>query len=287
MRISVGRSEKWKKGPALGPGPVSQLELNAACIGEDYQELSLLFDQHGRRHSIEEAYNIRVQEVFETAMAKIRQLMHHDSAKNVDIFRRYDTNRSRTLDIHEFLQALEDAGIILNAEQAQVIFNHFDPNGSGEIDYGELLWGFFYRKAFLKRWRLRKNRLSRSEICMIFFKYDRTGRGALSLTDFQLAMEGMGFKLSETDVKMLGLKFDRNHDGFIDYKEFEQFLDEQTSRNVDPPDYDDRANKSQNKQQKDTTSKQHNDIGDLEKLLKELKELNSTQEEIRKILPKK
>jgi Rps23 Pro-64 3,4-dihydroxylase Tpa1-like proline 4-hydroxylase len=45
MRISVGRSEKWKMGPALGPGPVSQLELNAACISEDHQELSLLYNQ--------------------------------------------------------------------------------------------------------------------------------------------------------------------------------------------------------------------------------------------------
>uniref|UniRef100_K3WZH3 EF-hand domain-containing protein n=1 Tax=Globisporangium ultimum (strain ATCC 200006 / CBS 805.95 / DAOM BR144) TaxID=431595 RepID=K3WZH3_GLOUD len=319
MRVALGRTEKHKKGPVLGPGPLSQRQIDA-LLGHrrngDEDVDNFVYDLHGRRHAADEAGEVAAFGVFESTMRKIKRAfldLPNDKGGTEDLlqgFRKFDDNRSGTLDHGEFRRALEGQGVMLTEEQVRVLFAQFDPNQNGEIDYGELLWGFFNRRAFRKKWQLKKTRLSDREIKLLFYQYDRTGRGALSVRDFQLAMHSIGFKLSDQEVKLLALKFDTNHDGFIDYHEFYAFVSQQDNKDVEDA-ADERA--AQDEKHETSKARRHSsssrkscssstkvavpmseqresthaeDEVDVESILEELRALSETQRKIREAIRK-
>ena len=147
-------------------------------------------------------------------------------------FKTFDYDRSGTLSREEFREATNSLGAALTSEQFEALFAHFDPNDSGGIDYGELMWGFFNRRVFLKRWQLRGGQKSQRQIHDMFHKYDRTGRGALSRQDFLGVLKDLKFELNEFEEKLLVHRFDKNNDGYIDYYEFEAFI---RSQEESPP----------------------------------------------------
>lgn len=50
-----------------------------------------------------------------------------------------DDDNSRSLDMKEFLKGLNDYGILIEKEEATALFQRFDRNGSGTIDFDEFL----------------------------------------------------------------------------------------------------------------------------------------------------
>ena len=50
-----------------------------------------------------------------------------------------DDNRSRSLDAEEFDKAMHDYGVELTRAETQALFQGFDRNGSGSVDYDEFL----------------------------------------------------------------------------------------------------------------------------------------------------
>jgi len=95
------------------------------------------------------------------------------------VFRRMDDNQNHTLSFDEFEGGLKEAGFIgadaLSPEQVKVLFQEFDGDGSGHIDYNEFLV------------KLRPP-LSTSRIRLIeqaFDKMDKTGDGQVTLEDLK------------------------------------------------------------------------------------------------------
>lgn len=305
MRVALGRSEKHIKGPILGSGPLSQIKIDAMVDKGGHEVDTFVYDLHGRRHSAEDAQSILALGVFESAMLKIKRILERSGTESVlQLFRKFDTNRSGTLSREEFRNVLLANDVKLTGEQASVFFQHFDPNRSGEVDYGELLWGFFNRRAFLKKWQHKKTRLSPREIKLLFYQYDRTGRGALSARDFQLAMDDIGFQLTEHELKLLVLKFDANHDGFIDYHEFHAFVsnvDEDvgeagaedsrvgTGGQLSQAQQERRTSRSgsvQSQRQSGGRDGEDDDEESVERILNELRALSETQTKIRQSIRK-
>lgn len=54
-------------------------------------------------------------------------------------FRIMDDDRSRFLDMKEFLKGLNDYGILIEKEEAKDLFEKFDHDKSGTIDFDEFL----------------------------------------------------------------------------------------------------------------------------------------------------
>ncbi|GLE04448.1 hypothetical protein PINS_up013390 [Pythium insidiosum] len=303
-RLALGRTkDQAVRGPVLGPGPLSQVELDLWDRRPSReQDATWVYDLHGRRHR---AGDVTPNDsVFEAAMSKIQLLLKRHQAAGgtttspIDLFRRFDVDNSGALDYNEFLRMLREASggvIAFTTEQARVFFQHFDPNGSGAVDYGELLWGFFNRRAFLKRWKQRKTRLSTQEVRQLFYRYDRVGRGALSPRDFRLALDDMGFRVSDEEAQLLALRFDTNKDGFIDYNEFHAFVNEEDSEDDrDAPNLRSRMTKRPATPKTDSkpsapktllrsqSSKLTSDMND--HILRELRELHTTQDHIRHLV---
>lgn len=54
-------------------------------------------------------------------------------------FKIMDDDNNRALDLKEFLKGLNDYGIPIDKDEATAIFQHFDRDGSGAIDFDEFL----------------------------------------------------------------------------------------------------------------------------------------------------
>lgn len=50
-----------------------------------------------------------------------------------------DDDKNRSLDMKEFLKGLNDYGILIEKEEAKDLFEKFDHNKSGTIDFDEFL----------------------------------------------------------------------------------------------------------------------------------------------------
>ncbi|TYZ68579.1 hypothetical protein PybrP1_009026 [[Pythium] brassicae (nom. inval.)] len=304
--VALGPSDRHRTGPILGPGPLSQLEIDAfakpgCALGDNRSHLhrngerdALVYDLHGRHHAAEAAGDVVALGVFESAMRKIKRALDRGGAQAgssglIELFRELDADRTGALSRREFERVLAACGAALTTKEVAVRFEHFDPNRSGAIDYGELLWGFFNRRAFLKKWQLRKTTLSAHEVERLFCRYDRTGCGALSVRDFQLAMNDIGFKLADDELKLLVLKFDANRDGFIDYHEFHAFVTEGDQSGCVPEDggsgggasgFEEASVARDGRREKRRASDASD--GHPERILAELRALSETQAKIRR-----
>ena len=50
-----------------------------------------------------------------------------------------DDNGSKSLDLYEFTKGLNDYGLAVDMEEAQQLFEAFDKDGSGTVDFDEFL----------------------------------------------------------------------------------------------------------------------------------------------------
>lgn len=58
---------------------------------------------------------------------------------SVRTFKIMDDDNSRSLDLKEFLKGLNDYGILMEKQEATALFQQFDRDGSGTIDFDEFL----------------------------------------------------------------------------------------------------------------------------------------------------
>lgn len=54
-------------------------------------------------------------------------------------FKIMDDNENRSLDFKEFLKGLNDYGLLIEKDEASALFQQFDRDGNGTIDFDEFL----------------------------------------------------------------------------------------------------------------------------------------------------
>ncbi|KAJ8561813.1 hypothetical protein ON010_g7868 [Phytophthora cinnamomi] len=282
-RVVLGNTEKAARGAIIGPGPLSKKEMEL-LTGNNRDESSV-YDLHGRRHNKGKAKMVANESALESAMRKVRRLLLN-SSESVDIFRRYDLDRSGALSYNEFQRMLRENGTgdptELTSEQSVAFFTRFDTDNSGEVDYCELLWGFFNWEAFIKRWHERKSATttaaSEREVRSFFLKYDRSNQGVLAIKQFMLAMDYLGVTLSEVDAKLLAVKFNAGKDGYINYNDFLSCVNLSKT--------EDDVNLGNSKQGLQPTAEPDIVPPGMECIWKELQNLSTTQAKLHRLLRK-
>jgi len=213
-------------GPYLGEGP---LPLEATTTMRDPSVERVLkkfyWDESGRRHRIELPHAGETSALDEALMA-IKQAASNSFVQSLDIkkvFKDLDTSGDGMLSIEEMVIGLKHMGVILDDETADILFRHFDSDGSGSIHFGEFVWAFFNRRGFLRQWKRNTKEMTSEQIRTVFYRYDKNGDGRLNSKEFRSLLKTFGIEMHQLQVQMMLDRFDADGDGKIDMKEFFDF----------------------------------------------------------------
>ena len=136
------------------------------------------------------------------------------------------------LEKDELLDGLAAVGAHLNAEEADALFAHFDPNGSGKVDYGEFLWAFFNRRSFVRRWTRNTQGMTEDQLRAVFHRSDTNGDGKLGPKEFKKLLKNLNINLSDGDQDLVMKQFialDKDGDHKLDLDELRAFIEKEKS----------------------------------------------------------
>jgi len=91
------------------------------------------------------------------------------------MFRIFDDDGNRQISLSEFRNGITDYGCILSREEIETIFNKFDTDGSGSIDFDELLYNI----------RPPMNEKRRRLVVMAFQKLDKNKDSVITIDDLK------------------------------------------------------------------------------------------------------
>ncbi|CAL4122093.1 unnamed protein product [Meganyctiphanes norvegica] len=91
------------------------------------------------------------------------------------VFRRMDDDKSNSLNLEEFTEGITDTGLDLNADDTEKLFNGFDKDGEGSVDFNE----------FIRAIRPAMNEKRMKLVEMAYDKMDRTDDGIVNLADLR------------------------------------------------------------------------------------------------------
>lgn len=111
-----------------------------------------------------------------------------------------DDDNNRSLDLKEFLKGLNDYGISINKEEATAVFQHFDRDGSGTIDFDEFLIALRVSACccvlcvagvsalihlIVHRVQPQMSQARKEVVMQAFRKLDKTGDGVITIEDLR------------------------------------------------------------------------------------------------------
>jgi Ca2+-binding EF-hand superfamily protein len=144
-------------------------------------------------------------------------------------FDKFDRDHSGEIDRDEFGRALRKLGFRLTARQSDRLVDAYG-SSSGKLKYYDFLRllepgtpGDRVDKLVLRMTNVIRD--ERADLIAVFRRFDRDDRGYLSRRDFAGGMKDLGiFDLSDSDVRRVMDRFDKDGDGRIDYREFEKTI---------------------------------------------------------------
>lgn len=164
-----------------------------------------------------------------------------EEATLMKMFKFFDINDSGAVNLQEFVKAMEKIGLYYNEKQLAPLFQTYDRDGSGELDYQEfasIVFGSDGLSAHCKKKpdvtpesakelvdAFRQKILQRGArsiigIARVFKIMDDDNSKSLSLPEFTKAVHEVKLGITDKDIATLFKAFDLNNDGGIAYDEF-------------------------------------------------------------------
>lgn len=176
---------------------------------------------------------------------KIRQRTHgaDDEGKTVKrFFKHHDLHGRGVVSPAEFKNALEAIGCTFKANELSAIFNKYDTNKSGHLDFEEFAGMYALRgtgnnpnvnpvfglvreapHAVLDKIRqvlASKGTYGVRHLVALFRRFDTNGDAKLDRHEIQWVLKQNGQNLSPSEFERLFRYFDKNNDGFVNISEF-------------------------------------------------------------------
>lgn len=172
---------------------------------------------------------------------KVRQRVHgNDDEGKVIIrhFRFYDLDSSGALNVSEFSKALSHLGCAFNPGEVHMLFNEYDTNKNGLIDYEEFAQFFSVKGAAgthqfstqreppvavmdkVRKELLRRGPHGMHGLSIVFRRLDTNHDGAVNKGEFEWVMRENGQVLSPMELDRIFRYFDASKDGKLSQQEF-------------------------------------------------------------------
>jgi len=229
---NASRAGKSQPGVLIGPGPLPPEALFSQRDPVlEHTFKNHYWDSHGRRHdrpNTADYDDSDSSEIIHHALEALRKAGKTLSAHKLDlkaVFDEFDSSGDGYLSIEEMAAALLSLDVRLNTQSMMALFQHFDPNGSGSVHYGEFLWGFFNRRELARKWKRNTSRMQPKEIRFKFNEADKSGDGRLNKYEFCKFLKAFGVGATKHEVDVMMYRFDIDGDGELDLTEFQTFLE--------------------------------------------------------------
>ena len=133
-------------------------------------------------------------------------------------FNLFDTDKDGFLKAKDFLRVFEQVGIKLSEANKKEMINSFSTN-ENETDISI--------KDFVALVNSRmKNDESEEEILEMFKIFDKKGSGKVSINDIRCVLEDdIDEPVSQQELEDLMFMWDKNKDGYLDYLEFKDMME--------------------------------------------------------------
>ena len=133
-------------------------------------------------------------------------------------FNLFDTDKDGYLKAKDFLRVFEQVGIKLSEANKKEMINSFSTN-ENETDISI--------KDFVALVNSRmKNDESEEEILEMFKIFDKKGSGKVSINDIRCVLEDdIDEPVSQQELEDLMFMWDKNKDGYLDYLEFKDMME--------------------------------------------------------------
>ena len=136
-----------------------------------------------------------------------------------DLFQTWDVDGNGMIDRMEFRKAV---GVLFDGDEKSVpsdamcdlVFDEFDADGSGEVEYGEYI-RFSLRDAIAR---------SIAKVMDLFKKFDVDHNGTIDKKEFRKALRALGFDAPKAAVDSLFDEVDTDGGGSVDFREFNKVM---------------------------------------------------------------
>lgn len=132
-----------------------------------------------------------------------------------DAFKFFDKDKKGYITADDFEKALKRMGTTPTEEDVKDLLKEYDINGDGKVTFEEMVVMTVKRK---------QNVEEDPEVKQLFNKFDKNGDGCLNRDELADVLAQMGQRLSSRDVEEILKDYDENHDGLIQFSEFEKML---------------------------------------------------------------
>lgn len=148
----------------------------------------------------------------------------------VDYFNQIDTNNNGELSFKEFIDGLDNMGIVINFIEFDMFFNHFDTSRNGIITLNEFvnaIEGGSYVKILTEHLYtyLQENKINVNQLIQRFSTSDK-----LSENEFRIMTKDISqYKINDDVADAIFRDIDKNGSGFVELDELEAIYDEENA----------------------------------------------------------
>lgn len=200
--------------------------------------------------SVADEDNKQLQMKTDDLLAMIRSSVERDlgpGAKSAhrmkETFADIDIDGNGKVDNKEFEKAMKKLNVNVTFREIDLIYQRFDKDKSGFIDYKEFLELMNFQNPHIsKQLKIKTDDLVekiRTEIELelgpgatnsrrikeIFADIDRDGNGTIDKSEFEKAMKKLNVRITFREIDMLYERFDADNSGFMSYNGFLKLLD--------------------------------------------------------------
>ena len=178
-------------------------------------------------------------------LRKIKKLV---GSKNLDMrspFVKFDIDGNGFLDKDEFEYALRDLGVSLTDKELDAMFQFFDRDDNGKVEYGEFLFVFFNRRSLVKQWAKQARRYhpsgltagageEKAALLESMRRFDSDGSGLFSRQKLLRVVKQLGIMAPRWQIEAMVDKCAARGANMIQYATFADVLLEVKKREAIP-----------------------------------------------------
>ncbi|MFS8000008.1 putative EF-hand domain-containing protein [Helianthus anomalus] len=153
-----------------------------------------------------------------TTISTMSRLPEDQLKQFQEIFNRFDLDKDGSLTHLEVAALLRSLGLKPSGDQIHKLFNHMDSDGSGTVEFDELV------NAMSSQMMTEDILMNQHQLLEIFKSFDRDGSGFITPAELAKSMTKMGQPLTYRELTEMVRDADTDGDGVISFTEFQRIM---------------------------------------------------------------